>query len=144
MEISCPSCGTASYLEDATRDAGAFCRQCDFPLFWARTDALVAGVGAVGTDGGLRRLPGTAGRRSIDLIDCPACEEHNGVQRKICIRCGSLLRPAPVVFVPPPPPVVEAPPVVEPPPPVHRFVWWPWVLLAVAAAALTILIYLLV
>ena len=139
-EISCPSCGTVSHFEELGRDASAFCRVCDFPLFWARTprgEAMSEGQG----EEGLRRLPGTAGRVALATIDCPVCTEPNPIAASICIRCGSELRPSPTVAVPvtmPEPP----PPAPAPPPPPKRKIW-PWILLAVLAVAAVVVLLIL-
>jgi len=141
--MTCPTCGTVTFLEELSRDADAFCRVCDFPLFWSRTARVT--VGGEGGDIGLRRLPGTAGRVAVATISCPVCTEPNPVTRTICIRCGSELRPVPPPPAPPPPPPPPEPvvvPVVEPE--VHQR-WWPWVLVAFAALiAVVLLVVLLV
>lgn len=129
-DITCPSCGTVSYFTELGRDAGGFCRECDFPLFWARVGRPQVEQGP-GGDAGLRRLPGTAGRVALATIDCPVCTEPNPVAAAICIRCGSELRPAPVVAAPAPPPVVMPAP--EPVSPEPAPAIWPWILLAVLA-----------
>lgn len=142
VEITCPSCGTVSHFEEMGRDAAAFCRVCDYPLFWARGPV---GSGAAGEQGGegLRRLPGTAGRVQLATIDCPVCTEPNPVSATICIRCGSDLRPVPttpvepVVLTPAPPP----PP--PPPPPPAKRVIWPWIVLAVLAVAAVVILLVL-
>jgi len=141
--IDCPSCGTVSHFEELSRDAGAFCRACDFPLFWARTTRLAS----LDTDqhAGLRRLPGTAGRVAVALIDCPECEEPNPVTNRICIRCGADLRPAPPLPAPAPAPAPRRPPAPPPPPPPPQRVWWPWALLiTLAVIAIVVLIILLI
>jgi hypothetical protein len=144
--ITCPVCGTVSYFEELNRDASAFCRVCDFPLFWVRS-ARLAGPDEASGDAGLRRLPGTAGRVAVATLDCPVCTEPNPVSAEICIRCGSQLHPAPPEPAPeptpaPPPPVVYQPP--PPPPPPAKRVIWPWVLLGVLAViAVVILVVLL-
>lgn len=133
-EIACPSCGTVSHFADLGRDASAFCRVCDYPLFWARPTRSVSGDADDG-ESGLRRLPGTAGRVALATIDCPVCTEPNPVSATICIRCGSDLRPAPptvVVPVAPPPVIPEPEPVPEP---VPARVIWPWIVLALLAVA---------
>jgi hypothetical protein len=144
--VTCPTCGTVSYFEELKRDASAFCRVCDFPLFWVRSTRLAGDDGPNG-DAGLRRLPGTAGRVAVATLDCPVCTEPNPVSGVVCIRCGSPLHPAPEpVPAPtptPPPPVVYQPP--PPPPPPPKRVIWPWVLLGVLAViAAVILVVLLV
>ena len=142
--ITCPSCGTVSYLEELNRDSTAFCRKCDFPLFWTRATRLAGDPDPAG-DTGVRRLPGTAGRIAIATFDCPVCTEPNPVNASICIRCGSLLHPPPPEPIPepPPPPVVYEPPPPPPPPPPKRVIW-PWVALGVLfLIGLTVLIVLL-
>lgn len=130
-ELTCPSCGTLSYFGEIARDAAAFCRVCDYPLFWARAVHVQAGDAASDAEG-LRRLPGTAGRVAIATFACPACAEPNTLTATICIRCGADLHPAPVVEAPPPPPPAPEP---EPDPePAAKRSWWPWVLLGVLAA----------
>jgi hypothetical protein len=145
--LTCPTCGTVSYFEELKRDATAFCRVCDFPLFWVRSTRL-AGEDETTGDTGLRRLPGTAGRVALATMDCPVCTEPNPVSGVICIRCGSPLHPAPpepVPQPPTPPPVVYHPPPPPPPPPPSKRIVWPWVLLGVLAAiAVVILVVLLV
>ena len=137
--ITCPSCGTVSHLEDLGRDAGAFCRVCDYPLFWARP-ARPEGEASESGEEGLRRLPGTAGRVALATIDCPSCTEPNPVSASICIRCGADLHPVPTVAVPIPPP----PPAPEPEPePVAKRVIWPWVLVALLAVAAIVVLVLL-
>lgn len=143
--VTCPTCGTVSFLDELSREADAFCRSCDFPLFWSRGERVV--TGGEGGSVGLRRLPGTAGRVDVATIDCPECREPNPVSRRICIRCGSDLRPAPPPPPPPPPPPLpvvrpqpEPAPVVEP----TRSWLWLWVLLGtVAAIAIVLLLVLL-
>lgn len=144
VDVTCPTCGTVSYFEELGRDAGAFCRVCDYPLFWVRSVRLAGDDSRLG-DTGLRRLPGTAGRVAVATLDCPTCTEPNPVTAVICIRCGELMNPEPaterVIVVPPPPP---PPPVLEPEPVAKRRIW-PWVLLIVAfLAGLGLLIGLLV
>ena len=137
--MTCPSCGTVSHLDELARDADCFCRVCDFPLFWSRGERVVTGGegGAVG----LRRLPGIAGRVDVATIVCPACDEPNPFARRICVRCGATLRPAP----PPPPPPPPPRPVVPRPVPVviepARSWVWLWLLLGLSAAvALAVLV----
>lgn len=139
MEITCPSCGTVSHFGDLARDAGAFCRVCDYPLFWARPARTEGDPGASAAEG-LRRLPGTAGRVTLSTIDCPECTEPNLLAASICIRCGADLRPAPPtvqepVILPEPEPEPEAAPARK---------IWPWILVAaLAIAAIVTLIVLL-
>lgn len=139
-DVTCPTCGTVSYFEEIGRDAEAFCRVCDFPLFWVRSGSLGATDGFSG-DVGLRRLPGTAGRVALATLPCPSCTEPNPVTGTICIRCGADLYPEPEV--PEPEPVVVAPP--PPPPPAPKRRIWPWVLLGVLAGlAVVALVVLLI
>ncbi|MDA8075686.1 MAG: hypothetical protein M0Z40_10720 [Actinomycetota bacterium] len=144
-QVTCPTCGTVSYLEELAREADAFCRVCDFPLFWSRGERVV-GTGE-GGGVGLRRLPGTAGRLDVATIDCPSCDEPNPVARRICIRCGADLRPAPPppLAPPPPPPPPEPEPLPEPEPVVveSRSWLWLWVLLGVAGAVAIVLLVVL-
>lgn len=142
-DVTCPSCGTVSWFEELGRDAGAFCRSCDYPLFWVRATRLAPSD--TSGDVGLRRLPGTAGRLAVATIDCPSCEEPNPINNRICIRCGADLRPVPA---PPPAPMPTQPtPVAHrpaPPPPPPKRNWWPWIILGVLAViAIVILIILL-
>ena len=139
-EVTCPSCGTVSHFEELGRDGDAFCRTCDFPLFWARAPRQDGGLADSG-DEGLRRLPGTAGRLTVATISCPVCTEPNHLSATICIRCGADLYTveAPPVEEPLPPPPPE--PVVETVPP--RVVW-PWVVLAILLlAGIVALVFLL-
>ncbi len=145
MDVTCPSCGTVSYFDELNRDANAFCRVCDYPLFWARSTTF-ADAGDTGGGVGLRRLPGTAGRVTVAMLACPNCSEPNSVSANICIRCGADLHPAPPTPPPPEPepepePVFVPPPPPPPPPPRN---WWPWVALGVlAVVAIVILVVLL-
>lgn len=145
-KVTCPACGTVSYLEELSRAAEAFCRVCDFPLFWSRGERVLGG--GEGGSAGLRRLPGTAGRVDVATIDCPVCKEPNPVARTICIRCGAELRPAPVPPPVPPPPPLPPPPVVRLPDPVPVVeetgsLLWLWVMLGIAAAVAIVLLVVL-
>ena len=114
--ITCPSCGTITYLGSVRRHAEEFCRTCDYPLFWARDAAELAGADAVSEGAGLRRLPGTAGRVTVARLTCWSCAEPNLAQAILCVRCGvDLSGPPP----PPPPPPVEPEPEPEPEPEVE-------------------------
>jgi hypothetical protein len=140
IDVICPTCAAISYFDELNRDASAFCRVCDYPLFWAGAGVRGEAGNDVDADAGLRRLPGTVGRKEVATISCPACAEPNPVSGKVCIRCGAELRPRPVpvpVVTPPPPPPPPEPPPPEPAPP--RVVW-PWVVAALAAAAAVIAI----
>jgi hypothetical protein len=129
-ELLCPGCGTPSHFDEFRRSANEFCRKCDYPLFWARTSALVAAADGGEGDTGLRRLPGAAGHVAIATKDCWSCREPNLLAATLCIRCGVDLSgpPTPVVVPPPVTVVVEPPP---PPPPPPKAPIWPWVVLAV-------------
>jgi hypothetical protein len=146
VELTCPSCGTVSYFDELGRDAHAFCRVCDYPLFWVRAN-VAAPVTDSDADTGLRRLPGTAGRVATASITCPVCTEPNPLAAAICIRCGADLRPPPPPPPPPPVPVYvppRPPPPPPPPEPEPRTVWWPWILLGVffVAGLVTLLVLL--
>lgn len=139
-ELTCPTCGTQSHFEELTRDAAAFCRVCDFPLFWVRTARLQVATGPV-SDTGLRRLPGAAGRVAIATFPCPSCTEPNPLTANICIRCGADLHPSPVVDEPAPEPLTEATPLVAVAE--KKTVWWPWALVsALGVIAIVLILFL--
>jgi hypothetical protein len=145
-DVACPACGTVSYYDDLTREASAFCRVCDYPLFWARTARTPTDSAAVG-DAGLRRLPGTVGRITVVTVPCPACSEPNTTSANVCIRCGADMHPPPPPPPPPPPepktePVVVVPPPPPPPEPEPRS-WTVWILIGAAAALAVILLVVL-
>jgi hypothetical protein len=146
VDVTCPTCGTVSYFDEVNRDANAFCRVCDYPLFWVRSTAF-AGVGDAEGGVGLRRLPGTAGRITVAMEACPECSEPNPVSVNICVRCGADMHPPPPPPPPPPEPEPEPEPVFvppPPPPPPPARNWWPWVALGVlAVVAIVILVVLL-
>jgi len=139
-EVTCPTCGTVSQLDEVNRDAGAFCRVCDYPLFWIRTATSAEGEGGLPGDPGLRRLPGTGGLVTVTMIRCWNCNEPNPITGVYCIRCGEELHPAPPVPLLPPPltvPIfVEPPP--EPLPPKPPLIPWAWVPAAVMAFTLAV------
>ena len=117
-EVTCPTCGTLAQLDEVNRDAQAFCRVCDYPLFWIRAAATGEGEGGLAGDPGLRRLPGTAGLVTVATLSCWNCNEPNAITGIHCIRCGLELHPVPVFELPPPPPPEPEPVVVpEPVPP---------------------------
>lgn len=130
-ETTCPACGTVSHFDELSRDASAFCRSCDYPLFWSRS-AQLAAVGAGDGTTGLRRLPGTAGRQSVATLECPSCTEPNAITATVCIRCGADMHPAPAVAAPEPAPEPE-PTLVEAVPASARPARWPWIALGIAA-----------
>ncbi len=135
--ITCPECGLQAQFDSMRRNAEEFCERCDFPLFWARSDAPLV-MASNGADTTRRRLPGTGGRVTVGSRLCPECGELNPLGETHCIRCTADLDPPP-----PPEPVVEV--YVEPPPPppepepVKRR-WWPWVVLAVAVILLAVVL----
>ena len=136
-EVTCPTCGTISNLDDVGRDSFAFCRVCDYPLFWVRPAAHGQGTGGEAGDPGLRRLPGTVGLVTIATLRCPVCTEPNPITGNFCIRCGADLHPPPTVWIPPPPPplapeVYAGPPPPPLPPPNSILAWIPAVLVALA------------
>jgi hypothetical protein len=140
-EVTCPTCGTVAQLDEINRDAEAFCRVCDYPLFWIRSAGFGEGEGGVIGDPGLRRLPGTAGLRTVATFPCWNCDEPNPLNGVDCIRCGLDLHPAPVVATPPPPPPDPEPlPEPEPPPPPKRpLIPLAWVPALIAATLLLLL-----
>jgi hypothetical protein len=127
-----------SQLDDIGRDAGAFCRVCDYPLFWIRAAGSGEGEGGAEGDPGLRRLPGTGGLVTVATLQCWKCDERNAITGVYCIRCGVELHPTAVIELPPPPPPepvpVEPPP--PPPPPKPPLIPYAWVPALVAAIAL--------
>jgi hypothetical protein len=144
IDVVCPTCRSISYFEELNRDANAFCRVCDYPLFWATSGSTTGISGEGNGEIGLRRLPGTAGFKEVAMLSCPVCDEPNPVTAQICIRCGSDLhpRPAPVPVAAPPPPPPPPPPAPEPPAPTR--VLWPWIvgILVASAAVFAIVAYL--
>lgn len=134
ITITCPDCGNAAMFESMRRGADEFCPNCDFPLFWAKSDVPAGTLGDL-VDATRRRLPGTGGRTTIGTRVCPECAELNRLSATHCIRCGADLDPPP----PPPPPEPEPEPVVvfvPPPPPPPPAPTWP--LWAAVAAGLVV------
>lgn len=132
--ITCPQCGEMATIETAQRRSEDFCRNCDYPLFWARNSVIAPNGEETGAS--LRRLPGTVGRAATAALDCPHCGEPNSPIALVCIRCGGDMHPVatpeplpePVtVFVPQPEP--------EPEPEVRDHFWW-----LLASAVLLLLI----
>ncbi|MDP9074787.1 MAG: zinc ribbon domain-containing protein [Actinomycetota bacterium] len=140
-EVTCPTCGTVCTLDDINRDSMAFCRVCDYPLFWVRPASKGQGPGGLTTDTGLRRLPGTVGLVTIATLRCWHCDEPNPVTGNFCIRCGVDLHPPPAPFLappPPPPPEPElyyGPPAPPLPAPSTLLAWVPAMLVALAIVA---------
>jgi hypothetical protein len=120
ITVPCENCGTVSHFDEWRYDAGEFCRQCDFPLFWSK-DRDADGPRPSTADVGHRRRPGTEGRAGLARIVCNNCSEPNRVNddpKAICVRCGALLHqppPSPPPPPPPPPPPAPPPPKVFPP-----------------------------
>jgi len=145
-DIACPSCGTSTPLDHPRPEANQFCRECDYPLFWARTTDFAVTAPSEGNGEGLRRLPGIAGLQDQASMSCPnkVCREPNPVAEEFCVRCGTQLHPVTSVVIealpeqsfpkplPPPPPPPEP---VKPSP-------WPLVVLAVAIAISILIIVL--
>jgi hypothetical protein len=141
--ITCPSCGTVTYLGAVRRHAEEFCRTCDYPLFWARDAAKLAGGDSVSEGAGLRRLPGTAGRVTMTSVACWACDEPNLATARVCVRCGAdLSGPPPEPEAPPPPPpslpAFEPAPEPEPEPEPERSDLVYWLVVAALVAILVI------
>ncbi|MCU1497990.1 MAG: hypothetical protein JWM47_1943 [Acidimicrobiales bacterium] len=134
--LSCPGCGNETELTEVRRDADAFCRLCDYPLFWAPVAVQLA-TRTAGAGVGLRRLPGTAGHAAEASLPCPTCREPNAFQASVCIRCGADLRP--VVFEAPPPPPPAPEPASEPE---RRSPWWYVAAALVLLAVLAVLVLL--
>lgn len=126
-DVTCPTCGTVSHLDELSRDAMAFCRVCDYPLFWIRGSGGGAGEGGMSGEPGLRRLPGTAGLVTIATLKCPVCTEPNPIAGDFCIRCGSDLHPRPFAPAAPAPPLPPPEPEPEPPPPKPPLIPAAWV-----------------
>lgn len=114
--IVCPECSTQTFIDDSdgfldgTPDE--FCRNCDFPLFWAPKSAIRDEIEVTADVGGdqrgihphgdpgqppMRRLPGTEGLESSTGVPCPHCRELNDPDRVRCWRCGNLMVPEVVV-----------------------------------------------
>jgi hypothetical protein len=134
-QIVCPECGTAAAVILNRRDAGDFCRVCDYPLFW--TPSAVVRDHGPGAGDALRRLPGTGGRQTVASVPCPTCAEANPISATTCLRCGG-----PMVIVPEPAPAPAPEPVAAPapvPPPAKPFPWW-WVAAGVLTVAVLVVL----
>ncbi len=134
--VTCPECGEMATVDGAKRNSQDFCRNCDFPLFWARSTVILPSGQETGAS--LRRLPGTVGRAATAALLCPHCGEPNSPTAQTCVRCLLSLHP---VEPPPPVPVYVAPP---PPPPMpvpigRDYPLW-WILLVSGCAMAIILI----
>ncbi|HEY5879378.1 MAG TPA: hypothetical protein VIU11_10720 [Nakamurella sp.] len=141
--VTCPECGQLATVNMARRSADDFCRNCDFPLFWAKGTVIMP----EGQDTGpsLRRLPGTVGRAATASLICPHCAEPNSPTAEICVRCALSLRPVEIAEpAPPPEPIIVFEPDPEPEPePAPGFDWW-WVVAGVMALVAVALIILLI
>jgi hypothetical protein len=137
IDVVCPTCRSISYFEVLNRDAKAFCRVCDYPLFWASSGSTTGFSGEGDDEVGLRRLPGTAGFKEVPMLSCPVCDEPNPVTAKICHRCGADLHPAPtpVLVAPAPTQPTQSTPTPEPEPPPPTRLLWPWIVGIVVTAA---------
>jgi predicted RNA-binding Zn-ribbon protein involved in translation (DUF1610 family) len=136
--VTCPECGQMATVDMARRQAEDFCRNCDYPLFWA--NSTVIAPSGEDTGASLRRLPGTVGRAATASLLCPHCGEPNSPAAQICIRCALSLHP---VEIPEPEPVIVIPepePEPEPPPPEPAFEWWWVALIGICIAILAIMI----
>ena len=141
--VTCPECGQLATVNMARRSADDFCRNCDFPLFWAK-GTVITPEGQE-TRASLRRLPGTVGRAGTASLICPHCAEPNSPTAEICVRCTLYLHPVDIPEPEPPPLIVfEPPPLPEPEPePAPRFDWW-WVVAVIMAVLAVVLIVVLV
>ena len=136
--VTCPECGLIATVDLARRSATDFCRNCDFPLFWAKSTVILASEAATGAS--LRRLPGAAGQAGRPSVPCPTCGELNLSSAVVCIRCGGPMV-LPEMAVPEPEPEPE--PLLEPEPepePEHN--WWPVILVIVSLLAILVLVLL--
>ena len=142
--VTCPECGQLATVNMARRSADDFCRNCDFPLFWAKGTVITPEGQETGAS--LRRLPGTVGRAATAALICPHCAEPNSPTAEICVRCALSLHPVDIPEPEPEPLIVfEPPPAPEPEPePVPRFDWW-WVVAgAMAVIAIGLIVLLIV
>jgi len=142
--VTCPECGQLATVNMARRSADDFCRNCDFPLFWAKGTVITPEGQETGAS--LRRLPGTVGRAAAASLICPHCEEPNAPTAEICVRCALSLHP---IDIPEPEPTLEplivfAPPPEPAPAPAPGFDWWWVVAVVMAVIAITLIILLVV
>ena len=133
--VTCPECGEMATVDAGRRKSEDFCRNCDFPLFWARSTVVLASGEETGAS--LRRLPGTVGRAATAALMCPHCGEPNSPTAQTCVRCLLSLHPVEEL---PPPPVYIAPEPEPMPVPIGRdFPLW-WILLVSACLLIIALI----
>ena len=144
--VTCPECGQLATVNMARRSAEDFCRNCDFPLFWAKGTVIVPEDQETGAS--LRRLPGTVGRAATAALICPHCAEPNAPTAQICVRCALSLHPVDIPEPEPaPPPLIMFEPAPEPaaePAPAPGFDWWWIVAVVMAVIAITLIILLIV
>jgi len=141
--VSCPECGQLATVNMARRSADDFCRNCDFPLFWAKGTVITPDGEESGAS--LRRLPGTVGRAATASLICPPCAAPNSPAAEICVRCALALHPVEIPEpAPEPEPIIVFEPDPEPEPePASGFDWW-WVVAGIMALIAIGLIVLLV
>ncbi len=141
--VTCPECGQLATVNMARRSSDDFCRNCDFPLFWAK-GTVIAPEGQE-TGASLRRLPGTVGRAATASLICPHCAEPNSPTAEICVRCALSLHPIEIPEPEPEPePIIVFEPDPEPEPePAPGFDGW-WVVAGVMALIAVVLIILLI
>ena len=141
--VTCPECGQLATVNMARRSADDFCRNCDFPLFWAKGTVITPEGQETGAS--LRRLPGTVGRAATAALLCPHCAEPNSPTAEICVRCALSLHPVDIPE-PEPEPLIAFAPLPEPEPepePAPKFDWW-WVVAVVMAVIAVALIVVLI
>jgi hypothetical protein len=143
--VTCPECGQLATVNMARRSADDFCRNCDFPLFWAKGTVITPEGQETGAS--LRRLPGTVGRAATAALICPHCAEPNSPTAEICVRCALSLHPVDIPEpAPRPEPLIVVEPQPEPAPEPERapgFDWW-WVVAAIMAVIAVALIVVLI
>jgi hypothetical protein len=142
VTFECPGCGTRSTFDRLNQTADEFCRQCDYPLFWAtplpsEVPEPEPEMSLAGLDPSLLRRPGVAGRVVPVGTNCPTCGEMNLMSAVYCVRCGNLMHPEPPAPPPEPEPEPELPPPPPPPPPRN---WWPWIIAGIVLLILVIVL----
>jgi hypothetical protein len=144
--VTCPECGQLATVNMARRSADDFCRNCDFPLFWAKGTVITPEGQETGAS--LRRLPGTVGRAATASLICPHCAEPNSPTAEICVRCTLSLHPVDIPEPEPlPEPLIVFEPRPEPPPapePAPGFDWWWVVAVIMAVVAIALIVVLIV
>jgi len=97
--IACPQCGAPNSDPQGQRSGDAFCKDCDYPLFF--TLGVVQHID-LDDDAATSRLPGVGGRDRRVWLPCPECGELNPRDGVHCLRCGAVLyrpEPEPVAVV---------------------------------------------